>query len=839
MNIVNTLTLRHIKTHKKRSILTILAIIVSVAMVTAVFTSALSFVNYFANVSESIDGSWHSYIHTDEYLNTKSVLDNDDIAKHGVDMWYGTGLIKQNDNEIAMDLNACDKNYLDLRNIVISEGKMPANENEILLTRRFIEKNKLNWKLGDKIKIPVEITNKNGSVIEDKEFIITAITDSKVSETDFIDGFVFSSDEIIKEASFVSVYVRFAEQNHEIYDKTVALAEKLDTIVEGNEDRNIGYNDEYLVFSGCNIEDERIITLAGFCAIILIIIAIVSIFMIYDSFAVSYQERARYLGMLASVGATKKQKRKSIYFEGLILGLIGIPLGVLSGIGGIWITFKAISDVWVDTLGVEYDGALTVKINWIIILGAVIASAITIFVSSYIPAIKASKTTAIDAIRQANTVKVKKAKRLKTSKLATKLLGYEGAMAVKNYKRNGRRSRNIVFALFMSVVVFLSVTNFSLMFSDVMRFNYAETADLMVNVQYQDATKLDEILKNTDGIDSQFGIDYQYCQFDTNLIKDEYKATYSNDMVIIAFVDNATLDTYLKQLGENTAKYHDTNNPTGILHNSALTRDDKKKITIHPLVDLTNQRLETKLHVFNSDTEKMSEYIDIAPTVGIQTTENYKNDMFEYQNMHMPLLMLSIDMAEQYYKQSDYLNTQYTAEIKCDDAEAVQDYLENTAFANANFDGYSIYNATSNMNAINNILTIVKVFVFGFITLITLISIMNIINTISNSMNERRREFAMIRSIGMTPKSFKRMIYYESFRYGLMALLFALPISVGIHYLMYYQLANSYDFGFKIHPLIYLIAIVSVFIIITIALLYSISKIKDDNIIETLKLDIN
>lgn len=832
MNIVNTLTIRHIKTHKKRSILTIMAIIVSVAMVTAVFTSAQSFVVYFQNVTKAIDGNWHSYVHTDDFLGNEEKFVNDDIEKYGVDLWYGSAIIDKNSDELGMDINAVDEDYLEMRNVKISEGKMPTKANELLLNRSFVKKQKLGWKIGDKIALKTLV----GEDYIDIDYTVVGFTDSKVAETDSVDAFTLATDDYIKQHGDTSVYIRYTKLDKSVYDKTKALYKSVNT---NTKDEVLGYNNTLLTYSGVTTDDVTLKILYGFCAIILAIIAVVSIFMIYDSFAVSYQERARYLGMLASVGATKKQKRNSIYFEGFILGLIGIPLGIIAGIGGIWLTFKGIEGVWAKTLAVEYDGALAVRVNWIVILGTVIASAITIFVSSYIPAIKASKTTAIDAIRQANTVKVKKAKRLKNSRLATKLLGYEGAMAVKNFKRNGRRSRTIVFSLFMSVVVFLSVANFSLMFSDLMKSNYSENADLIVSVDYQDANKLDKALSQTDGISSCYCIDCEYNSIDTSLINPDAKSLFTNDQVIMAFVDNETLDAYLKQLGEDNAKYHDLKNPTGILHNTALTRDGEKKIKVQPLVNLEGKRLETEMNIFNPDPEAEKQSIIVDPLVGVQTTQDYKNDMFFYQDMHLPLMMLSIDMAPQYFAKSDLIDTKYSAQITCDDSNAVEIDLRDNATSNQGITNIQIYNATSEMEAINNILTIVKVFVFGFITLITLISIMNIVNTISNSINERRREFAMIRSVGMTPKSFKKMIYYESFRYGLKSLMFSVPISAGIHYLMYYQLAKGYDYGFKPQILVFLIAIVAVFVIIGIALVYSISKIKDDNIIETLKLDIN
>ncbi len=132
-------------------------------------------------------------------------------------------------------------------------------------------------------------------------------------------------------------------------------------------------------------------------------------------------------------------------------------------------------------------------------------------------------------------------------------------------------------------------------------------------------------------------------------------------------------------------------------------------------------------------------------------------------------------------------------------------------------------------------MTVGNVFAYGFITLITLISAANIVNTISTSMEERRREFAMIKSVGLTPKGFKKMVYLESVYYGIRSLLWGLPLGLAANYLLYRMLSGAYDFGFSVQWRYYIIAAAAVFLIVSMALLYSMTKIKKDNIIETLK----
>lgn len=833
MNIVNTLTLRHIKTHKKRSILTILAIIVSVAMVTAVFTSALSFVTYFQNVTKAIDGNWHAVFTVEDYKDKISAFNADDsIEAMGASTYYSSYVIDKaalaNEDDIDLSINsltAVDKNYLDIKNVKISHGEMPKNINEVLVSQSFIDDNSLDWSVGDNVTLYLLDDDYN---VSEKTVKITAISDSKVTTTDSYGIFAgYDPSDFSKDAQ-TDVYVRYDKLNNKIWDKISATAASVDAIYEDMP----SYNYELFTYSGIMKDNGILVSLGSFCAIILAIIAIVSIFMIYDSFAVSYQERAKYLGMLASVGATKKQKRSSIYFEGLILGAIGIPLGILAGIAGIGITFKAIGNMWLQTIGVEYNKSLELCVNWVVILATVVVSAITIFVSSYIPARKASKTTAIDAIRQADTVKVKKSKRLKTPKLVNKLFGFEGTLAVKNYKRNGRRSRTIVFALFMSVVVFLSVSNFSMMFSDVMAGSYRESYDISLSLAAADMQAANTVVENAKGIDSYYGAAIFYAGVSDGL-SDEAKAEdISEYSSTIVFMDNASLDSYLKELGENISKYHDLNNPRAIVQNRCFVEKDSKKKTIAPFNDLTGQKINCQVEHYNSKTD-MSEYTNISPTVGISTQKLWSNKMFSYQNTFSPVIILSVDHLSGYV--DNLKECTYEFGIKCDDSKQVNEEISNAL--NEKGISFNSFDASAEMQSINSILIIVEVFVFGFIALITLISIMNIINTISNSMNERRREFAMIRSVGMTPKSFMKMIYFENFRYGFIALAFAIPVSAAIHYGMYKALANSFDYGFQFHPLSYIIAFVAVFVIIAIALLYSFGKIKDNNIIETLKQD--
>ena len=135
----------------------------------------------------------------------------------------------------------------------------------------------------------------------------------------------------------------------------------------------------------------------------------------------------------------------------------------------------------------------------------------------------------------------------------------------------------------------------------------------------------------------------------------------------------------------------------------------------------------------------------------------------------------------------------------------------------------------------NTLAIILNIFVYGFIALITAICVANVFNTISTSISVRRREFAMLRSVGMTPKSFNRMIRYESIFYGIKALLYGIPISIAVMWMMHGALAEMFQPAFVLPWVHILIAVLSVFLIVGISMLYSSSKVKKANIIDALK----
>ena len=107
-------------------------------------------------------------------------------------------------------------------------------------------------------------------------------------------------------------------------------------------------------------------------------------------------------------------------------------------------------------------------------------------------------------------------------------------------------------------------------------------------------------------------------------------------------------------------------------------------------------------------------------------------------------------------------------------------------------------------------------------------------NIISANMNLRKREFAMLRSIGMTSKEFNRMVLLESFFYGRAVLVIGIPLGLAISYLLY-----GYGGSQNVPYLIPFRAILSssavVLLLIIVIMKYALGKFSSENIIETIR----
>lgn len=858
MNIANKLTYRHLKENKGRTVVTTLGICVSVAMITAVFVAMASFLNLFGEIGKISSGNWDACYY---YLNQSQIeqVEKDSrISKVGLK--YGSeNKSFQIKNPTSYkrgtaDMIIGDKSYFEMVLTGNFDGKVPANENEVAVEKNFLDKNGMkDAKVGDKIVLTQgQRQLDDGSYVtgsyfdkgekfvpsgDEKEYTITAILHTNPA-TKYSSVWRGISEDELKNGD-ICAYFTLTKHDSSAYSTIEAIQKdyKIDDY-QANEDVLASY------LSGR--QDGFLVTMLPIVLVVLILIVIASVMLIYNAFGMSLSERVRYLGMLASVGATKSQKRKSIYFEGAILGAIGIPVGILAGILGIGITLKLVGHKIISTsmiVGVNDSNMQmkTVVPAWAII-GIILVSIFTIFISAFIPARKASKITPIDAIRQRQEIKVKP-KKLKAPKYIKKIFGYEGELAYKNLKRNGKKSRLITVSIALSIVLFISCNYFCSMFIQASGYEKTIPYQIYAVISLEHKKELEDALDKMQNVDKYYVdmVNSNYSLGKKGNLKDtdiknlshynsSYAKLFENGSVTMAihYIDDSEFN---KLCQNNDIDYNSFygKNVKCLLLNNLTHKQDTSKVFNNSII---GQHIAERDEFVNEGDEPLDFEV---------------GGLVKYDKNSLPCSFVPANVVGVFVPYSQYVNViekglepndvRLAMCIETDEHKEVAENL--TTLLNENdFGGNYVSDNVDALETMNTVIFIIQVFVYGFITLISLITIANIINTISANIALRRKEFAMLKSVGTTPKGFSKMVSLESVFYALKAVIFGVPISVLISVVLNKMLGESsipYHFDIKL----YLSVIIIVFVLISITMIYSVRKLKDDNIIEALKEDIS
>ncbi|MCR8657564.1 ABC transporter permease [Paenibacillus endoradicis] len=882
MNIVNKLTLRHMKQNKRRTLVTIIGVIISVAMITAVMTLGISFQDLLKRQVIAESGEWHTLYHN---ANSEQIdaIGNDEATKTLM-LSQTKGFVSLADmglkgmyNKPYITVKAYDSIGLSKFPISVVEGRLPQNEKEIVVPQHYLtDVTGAEIAPGDEIELSIGsrylkegtwpkmeqrsnfgddsaayMTDSNTldeylEVDETNMYTVVGIIEKPVWESSWQPGYTFITyvDQSLlaaDETANVSVITNKVENS--VYTNTEALANELGLKY------NVNY--ELLRYDFVSSNNGFVASMYLLTVIIMTIVIIGSVSLIYNAFGISVADRSRYLGMLASVGATRRQKRNSVFFEGFVISVISIPIGLLGGLLGLTITFWSINSMVKDLFGVSET--LIVKVTPLTIVVSVAISLLTIFLSTWWPAKRASKVSAIDAIRQTQDVKLSK-KKVKTSKLVRKIFGIEAEIALKNLKRNKRRYQVTVFSLVISIILFLTVSFFTNTMTRSMDIsNDGINYDIRVGSYNIDSTEAFDPIVQLEDVTA-----YNYLQ--STHVEADIPQDQLPQLVVKMVEEDPTLLTNGKlrfyinlyaMSDEALMKYAQDNR----MDVDALLDELERNAILMNVNDYYSQLEEKKV----SDVPILNgkgTTLDLKTQISIE--EKLENDEYEYHSEEVALPSLHISEVTTEYPMGimksnggptsmTLLVSQKVMEQLVGDQPGV--YIGNEVYLSStdpketekqiseldNMDGYYISNVYESRQRDQQMVVLIGVFTYGFIALITLISIANILNTISTGIQLRKREFAMLRSMGMTKKGFYRMINYESIFYGLKSLLYGLPLSLLVMYLIYRSMSNAIDYSFQLPWVSIAIAIIAVFIIVSLSMLYSGSKVKKGSIVEAIK----
>ncbi|MDD6339258.1 MAG: FtsX-like permease family protein [Butyrivibrio sp.] len=827
MNILNKVAVKSMKLNKVSTIVTIIGIVISLTMFTAVITSVTSTQKFMVNSVIYDVGSWYAH---------SGYVDREDLEKlmkeEEIDKLVSSTMIGRFETEDApYVINGISDGFTDLVSLRVSEGRLPENEGEIVVPLSYKKDNGKEYKIGDNIRLSYICEADKSEVI--KNYKVVGI-DSNYYELNFYgDECMLTYSDGSDGAKFDAFYTIDKMKNIENF------VNSRDYICD-----NTNFNKYLLMYSGAGLNKGINKFLYSFAGILAALIMVGSVSLIYNSFAISMSERTRQYGIFKSIGATKKQISKSVIHEGMLLSIIGIPLGIVLGIVGMKITFSALGDyfsmLFSNVAGVNFE--MYINVPGIAI--AALIGALTVFISVRIPSKKVNRISAVDAIRQSGEIKNKEGK-YKTSKLTYKLFKFEGVLARKNFMRNKRKSRATIISLFLSIVLFIAASCLCDYLAKGIEitgngYNY----DILYLVEKNDIEQMpleeiDEIVRNTAGVTKvvcskqAYGssalctedmLDKSYVEF-IKSVRENYTGKMSVN-IRQYFVDDDYYEEILKDnklsksdlIGEDYIK--------GIVFNKATVYDKKYIET-----ELLNRKL-TEIEVSDSDLEQggvkkrkieIGAMIEKAP-VGV-SARNSEGDI----QIIFPLSKINKVLPD-----ATQINNNYSYMINSNNISGSLDYLTEQ-LVSREMDCSNIYDMDDVNRQSRALISIVKVFSYGFIILISMIAIANVFNTISTNVVLRRREFAMLRSVGMTQKGFKRMMNYECVLYGLKGVAYGVPVSVLVDYLIWKALARGIRMEFLLPVKNVIIAVVSVFVIVFATMLYAMDKVKKDDMIDSLK----
>ena len=574
MKILNKFTVKNLKLNKKRTIVTIIGIILSTALICGVAGLVSSFQKTLVEATIATDGNFHAKFNNVSKDKFSYATENQKVKQYFFTSELGWAVLDggQNSDKPYVQVMEYDKTALENFGINLIDGRLPENSNEILISEHIRTNAQVNWKVGDKITINVgERISEDGSKLneynpygmiekydaeleeyeyakseekivnaESRTYTIVGITKRLNYENYSSPGYkAITYKENLRETEDISVLYKHAKDYKEINKE---MSKNLET-------EDIGLNMDLIRFQG-GLGDSTMAAVISVAGVVIVIIIIASVFVIRNSFSISVSERNRQYGMLASIGATSKQIKRNVVFEGMVVGLIAIPLGILLGIVAIIILLEVVNYILGDLLmGMEF--VYTINIPGIII--SVVISLITIYLSTLIPAKRAAKISPIESIRGNKDTKIK-SKKVRTSKFTKKIFGIGGVIASKNLKRSKKKYRTTVISIVVSIFIFISLSSFLSYGMDMTGYYYTEYSyNLYVNHGNSDSISAKEQENIYNEIIKLDGIDKYSYTWETSVPSDMYK--YSNGRFIetdgcrILIYNNEYFKEYMKELG--------------------------------------------------------------------------------------------------------------------------------------------------------------------------------------------------------------------------------------------------------------------------------------------------
>ena len=855
MNLYTSLTLRYLKQNKRRTLVTIIGIILATALICGIGNICTSFMDYQMRDQIQSSGSFYATFTDMDKEKAEVITKSSGVSEYGYKKNLGSVILDKK-NSTSLDINVFDKNTINSFQITLKKGSYPKNESELIVTQDLL--NKWNKIIGDKITLNLgeliyddmgmisKLKNSQKTTFKivgtldkapynSKLFAITGFDINTVNKNEKFDVSICTKNpkDIYKTAISIGKNIGLAQKDNP-QDESYNYDEQANLYF-----KDIEYNEGLLRLLGASSYSNINITLLLIVGLVASLVIIATIATIYNSFSIAISERKKQFGILNSIGATKSQIMKLVFLEGFLVSIVGIPIGLLSGTVAIDIVFKVIKTFFKTSMFGELD--LRVVFSPIVLILSTLVILLTIFISALIPAINAAKISPLEAIKNSSNLKVGK---IKSSKLVKKIFKTEGELAYKNLRRNKGKFRITLFSLVISIVIFISFNGFVDMFIEANQINYGSiTNDLTLYennlLTKEEVQKTIDELKKINGlkdvaIDKGYNLNVHVDEKNINKdLRESLKQSRYVDMdnsnynfinsrlYIPGYFSISNIKLSEGKFDRKTAKAENGVILVRYSYQESLAKKGKVVLSNYKVGDTLNCTI-TSYDSDGKESEKEVKLKILAITDEILTGNNqYPETSFgvvAYDDL-IPSLGITDDKSSSIY---------YVATNR---EKSTRDEVKKVAEEN----NLSVIDSIDEAQKLEQTMNVMKIFVYGFIVVISLVSVTNIINTISTNINLRKREFAVIKSIGVTPQGFKKMIYMESILYGILSLLYGIPIGICMNVLMNKILEGMITVQTLIPYKAILICVVAIFVITFIASYIPLKKMSKENIIDNIR----
>lgn len=865
MNIFHKAAFENLKKNKSRTLVTIAGVVLSAALMTAGATFGISLLSYMVRGAESKAGSWHAAFKEvpSSFAQERKKDEETDKAVVTENLGYAKLEGSKNTKSPYVFITGYDEDAFAMLPVQLISGRLPENSSEVVVSGGVVASGGVNLSEGDILNLSVGERIKDGRKLrqtepyekgkeelrirEKKSYTVVGICSKPAyADSDEPGYLLITRQKKGEKTASSSVFVRLEN-----------VWKAKDYVKSKGEGAVVSLNDDVLRFLGVSGNDIFNFLLYTVGGIAVAIIMLGSVCLIRNTFSISLNERTRQFGLLMSAGATKKQLQNSVLFEGFLIGAAGIPEGVLLGIAGTEAVILAVSKKF---QGILYDNVpLKVVLSAPVILAAVFLSFITILISAWLPARRAVRIPVMECIRQTNEVKAEE-ENVRTGRLSWYFFGLPGMLAAKSFKRNKRRYRSTVFSLVLSVVLFVSVNSFVI---EMKQASEAAVVFTTYNLAFSAADMPDEKLFSlwerfktaAEVTESSYQEDINcHVTVETDKLTQKLKKVMdipdgqkeAKLSVLLQILDDDAYQKLAKAAGFSDEE--GTGKDVGLLTDAVVYEESGRMKEADEFPNMfrnPEEELTLTLPSKKGDGEGTGAAKEQKAAVKLRFAKITMPDIVPVlskgdsprQVPYVFTVAAPYSMKEQLVTPDTHIAGKGLTFSSNAPSRTERDMRQ--FISDADVDGrYLLFNSSKMAEQNNNMIFIANVFCYTFIAMITLIAIANVFNTISTNIKLRRRELAMLRSVGMAEREFQEMMNFECLLYGFQSLMWGLPLSLaasgGIYQIMQF---GAEEIDFVIPWLAVAVSILGVFLIVFVTMLYSVRQIKRENIIDALRDD--